>query len=181
MWRKIKLNTLSSQKHFSVYGCHIPLISICDRTTQIKLNLSSCSACDGEAAALVLSKAGCDEYETVCAPPPNTCCGVIDNRYKFSMPRSVLKPKPTVIYPLHEVDTEGYSVFVLDNNLKKLGYGRYNAKVVVMSKQGTSLPALSDDLYYTDTGVKFDIDYNPADFNLQSIKIKTNDYDTGDC
>lgn len=116
-------------KSRAVSRCHTPLIELCDDTSQIKLDLGACHPCAGKATALLLRKGGCTEYETVCEEiEDDTCCGSTSRRV---VKRAVPKPRPTVIYPLHEVNPMGASVFVLDGKLKTLGYGRYEAVVLV--------------------------------------------------
>ena len=156
--------------------CHTPLIEICDTTTQIKLDLGSCGVCTAKPAALILQKSGCVEYETVCDPPVKTpCCGVIDNRPAYwGNKRTVEKPKPSVIYPLHEIDPQGMSVFVLDSKLKELGYGRYRASVVITDKP-------IKDMSFTPTGVEFDIEYMGHSMGLNSISVETAQGNIGDC
>ena len=148
--------------------CHTPLIEICDSTSQIKLDLGSCDPCAVSAVSLVLERAGCVEYETICEEvPAEVCCGVIDNRpHSRIIKRTVPKPKPSVIYPLHEIDPQGISVFVLDGKLKQLGYGRYKATVYV---DGCA------------TALVFDVDYVCGRIGLNGITTERLMPNTEDC
>lgn len=151
----------SCNRHNNVMGrCHTPLISICDSTSQIKLDLGACGLCSPTPTSLVLQKGGCTEWETVCEPPrKDPCCGVVDNRpIYWGSKRAVEKPKPTIIYPLHEIDPQGMSVFVLDGKLKQLGYGRWHATVFVDNQP---------------TDIVFDIDYQAYIPSLQGIETAT--------
>lgn len=163
--------------------CNTPLIQICDTTTQIKLDLGSCGVCATKPAALLLRKGGCTEWETVCEPPrDNPCCGVIDNRPVYwGSKRAVEKPKPSIIYPLHEIDPTGLSVFVLDGKLKELGYGRWHA-IVLLADDGT-LPSYrpAEEMDYMATDITFDIDYVHNVLGLQSISVSTMQANLGDC
>lgn len=160
--------------------CHTPLIEICDNTSQIKLDLGSCGACAARPAALLLQKGGCTEYEVVCEQQTLECCGVIDNRpitYQTKQSRPI--PKPSVLYPLHEIDTQGMSVFVLDGKMRILGYGRLHAVVLLLNdtskKQSLSIAD------YTETNLVFDIDYTPPKLGLTSISTRIFSPTTGDC
>lgn len=148
--------------------CHTPLIEICDRVSQIKLDLGSCDLCAAQATALLLRKAGCVEYETVCEEVPSeVCCGVVDNRpHSRIIKRTVAKPKPSVSYPLHEIDSQGLSVFVLDDKLKTLGYGRYQA---VLMLDGC------------ETDIVFDVDYVCGYANLGAITLSHLQPNLGAC
>lgn len=152
--------------------CFTPLIEICDSTSQIKLDLGSCGVCSTKPAALLLSKAGCPEWETICEPPPDqSCCGVVDTRPAYYGSKRVIeKPKPAVVYPLHEIDTEGQSVFVLDGKLKQLGYGRYNARVLLGEPEA-----------YEPTDLVFDIDYVASVGGIGAISTETLLPNQGEC
>lgn len=152
--------------------CVTPLIQLCDTTSQIRLDLGSCSPCSPEATALIIRKGGCKEYETVCVEPeprPATscgcgCCPTIP--LPFGNKRTVEIPKPTLVYPLHEVDSEGMSVFALDGKLKQLGYGRYHAAVMVNG---------------VETQLRFDIDYVETVGGIQGIYTESVLPYHGDC
>lgn len=155
--------------------CHTPLIEVCDTTTQIKLDLSSCGVCMAKPAALLLRKGGCVEYEVECVPPPpQPCCGVIDARPTYwGSKRAVEKPKPSVLYPLHEIDPEGMSVFVLDGKLKTLGYGRWHAQVLLLDKDNTPSNRPLQLADYVATDLVFDIDFIPYKMGLGAIKTES--------
>lgn len=156
-------------------GCQrafTPLIEICDSTSQIKLDLGACDPCTAKPTALLLRRAGCEEYETICEEvEAEVCCGVIDSRWGVRagdtsghirphsriIKRSVPKPKPSVLYPLHEIDPQGMSVFVLDGKLKELGYGRYNAVVMVDN---------------CETELTFDVDYICGRIGIGAIETE---------
>lgn len=161
--------------------CHTPLIEICDSTSQIKLDLGACDPCATKPTALLIRRAGCVEYETICEEvPAEVCCGVIDNRqgvrtgnasehirpHSRIIKRSVPKPKPSVLYPLHEIDPQGMSVFVLDGKLKELGYGRYNA--VVMADN-------------CETELVFDVDYICGRIGIKGIETERLQPNLGEC
>lgn len=162
--------------------CHVPLITICDTTTEIKLDLGSCGICATTPAALLLRKGGCAEYETVCTPPKNPCCGVIDNRPVYwGSKRSVEKPKPSIIYPLHEIDPQGMSVFVLDTKLKELGYGRWHATVLLLDEAQIPAQRPLQEKDYFATGITFDIDYVSYILGFNSINISVTQPNMGGC
>lgn len=148
----------------SMGRCFTPLIEICDRTSQIKLDLGSCGICPLTPAALLLQKAGCPEWETVCEPPTDqSCCGLVDNRPVYwGSKYAVEKPKPSVLYPLHEIDPEGLSVFVLDDKLKQLGYGRYNAQILIGAPE-----------QYEYTSLVFDVEYGAFMGDIGAITVET--------
>lgn len=154
------------QKRFG--RCHTPLIEICDTTSQIKLDLGKCDPCSVKPTALLIKQGGCVEYETICEEvDTQVCCGVIDNRpYSRIIKKSVPKPKPSVLYPLHEVDPQGMSVFVLDGKLKQLGYGRYNAVVMI-------------DGYETE--LRFDVDYVCGRVGISAIETERLQPNLGEC
>ena len=81
-----------SNPHGRLGRCLSPLIEICDSTSQIKLDLGACDPCATKPTALLLKRAGCVEYETICEEvPAEVCCGVIDNRpHSRIIKRSVL-------------------------------------------------------------------------------------------
>lgn len=139
----------------------VPLIELCDGMSQLKLNLSGCGECSTPISALLLRKGGCIEYEVVCEPAPIlTCCGVVDNRPQTHMvKRSRQTPKPAIIYPLHTINEQGLSVFVLDGKLKELGYGRWHA--VLLTGEKTN---------YKKTDMMFNIDYYPFRTAIASIE-----------
>lgn len=163
--------------------CHVPLIEICDTTSQIKLDLGSCGVCSTKPAALLLRKGGCVEWQTECVPPPDqSCCGVVDNRPVFyGSKRSMEKLKPSIIYPLHEIDPQGMSVFVLDGKLKELGYGRWHA-VVLLADDGT-LPANRpvQEMDYKATELVFDIDYVEYKLGIGAITTESLQPNLGEC
>ena len=152
-------------------GCQrafTPLIEICDSTSQIKLDLGACDPCATKSTTLLLRRAGCVEYETICEEvPAEVCCGVIDNRpHSRIIKRSVPKPKPSVLYPLHEIDPRGMSVFVLDGKLKELGYGRYNAVVMIDN---------------CETELVFDVDYICGHVGIGAIETERLQPNLGEC
>ncbi len=154
--------------HGRLGRCLSPLIEICDSTSQIKLDLGACDPCATKPTALLLKRAGCVEYETICEEvPAEVCCGVIDNRpHSRIIKRSVPKPKPSVLYPLHEIDPQGMSVFVLDGKLKELGYGRYNAVVMVDN---------------CETELVFDVDYICGRIGIGAIETERLQPNLGEC
>lgn len=155
--------------------CHVPLIEICDATSQLKLDLGSCDACQHGDTALLLRKGGCPEWETVCDPLPSTpCCGAGAST-TYGHRRVVEKPKPSIIYPLHEVDAAGMSVYVLDGKLNKLGYGRYNAFILLVDNVNNGGDT------YSHTGIAFDIDYVKSKINLGGIELATFQPNLGEC
>lgn len=117
--------------------CFIPLIEICDTTTRIELDLTSCDICADVPTSLLLRKGGCVEWETICVPVEPVSCGCCPG-VPDTVQISREKPKPAVLYPLHEIDVDGYSVFVLDDKLKEAGYGRYHG-VILIGEEETDL------------------------------------------
>lgn len=164
------LNSCNSSRK-PISRCHVPLIEICDSTSQIKLDLGACGLCATTPAALLLRKGGCVEWETVCLPPPtNPCCGVVDARPTYwGSKRAVEKPKPAIVYPLHEIDAQGFSVFALDNKLKTLGYGRYHATVLLVNEEALPNDHPSEGVDYRTTDIVFDIDYVEYNLNIRGI------------
>lgn len=138
--------------------CKRPLIELCDNTSVIKLDLVACNPCERNASQLLLRKCVPDEFEIVCldAEDVEPCCGVIDHRLSARKLKGIAaKPKPSVLYPLHEIDAAGKSVFVLDDKLKELGYGRYEAFVFVEG---------------CDTPLEFDVEYQCGRSGIVAIE-----------
>lgn len=111
----------------------------------------------------------------VCEPRPlpcSVCGGIIDNRPEQALFRKILKekPKPKVVYPLHEIDTEGYSVFYLDANLKELGYGRLKGRLFA-----------GDEEPYHFTGIEIDINYFAYTMGLRDLRFASYLPNNGDC
>ena len=179
----MRTSRLCNNNRNHIRRCHVPLIEICDSTSQIKLDLGSCGGCSTTPAALLLRKGGCTEWETVCEPPRSSpCCGVVDARPTYwGSKRAVEKPKPSIIYPLHEIDPQGMSVFVLDGKLRELGYGRYHA-VVLLADNGT-LPADRpvQETDYRATEIVFDIDYVEYKLGLGAIATESLQPNLGEC
>lgn len=147
--------------------CHTPLIEICDSTTQIKLDLNSCHPCSAKPTALLLRKGGCTEYEEIYEEVKSECCGVIDNRYTSKWIKRVIpKLKPSITYPLHEIDPDGMSVFSLDDKFKLLGYGRFLAVVLV------------DNI---ETNLVFDVNYIPSFAGISRITTERIQPNLGEC
>lgn len=178
----VRISKYCSSFNSPLSRCHVPLIEICDSTTQIKLDLGSCGICATTPTALLLKKGGCIEWETICETPKNTCCGVIDNRPPFfGSKRAVEKPKPSIIYPLHEIDPQGLSVFALDGKLKELGYGRWHGTILLTydHKMPNKLPISETD--FIPTEIIFDVDYVQYKLGVQSIAIETVQPNFGAC
>lgn len=145
--------------------CRTPLIEICDTTTRIELDLGLCGICAETPAALLLRKGGCVEWETVCVetkPVHCGCCPGVPDRIQVSR----MKPKPAVLYPLHEVSPEGLAVFVLDGKLREFGYGLYNG-VILIGEQETDL--------------RVDVDYIPYALGVAGIKTRSIRPDMQEC
>lgn len=154
--------------------CHTPLIEICDTTSQIKLDLGSCGICSTAPAALWLRKGGCVQYETVCEPPKPECCGVIDNRpVNYLRKQTRPTPMPSVLYPLHEIDPQGMSVFVLDGKMKELGYGRWHATVLLLDEAKAPKNRPLELMDYYETDLVFDVDYIPYKLSLGAISTSS--------
>lgn len=132
-----------------------PLIKLTDCDGRLSLKLASC-LCTATPTALLLTRAGCVEYEQVvqtkmcknhsfgCCPPVCLPTTTVINKAKV---------KPSITYPLHEIDCENNAVFVLDGKLKKLGYGRYTAQILH-----------GDAVIFT-----FDVDYVASDMVVTDI------------
>lgn len=179
----MRTSRLCNSNRNHIRRCHVPLIEICDSTSQIKLDLGSCGGCSTTPTALLLRKGGCTEWETVCEPPRSSpCCGVVDARPTYwGSKRAVEKPKPSIIYPLHEIDPQGMSVFVLDGKLRELGYGRYHA--VVLLADDSTLPAAhpAQETDYRATDIVFDIDYVEYKLGLGAIATESLQPNLGEC
>lgn len=149
--------------------CHKPLIEVCDTTSQINLDLVSCEPCSKHEVYLMLEKAGCPEYEVVCEPRPQPCCGVIDARpMTWGQKRVIEKPRARVFYPLHEINSKGLSVFVLDEKIKELGYGRVKGEILLVYEP---LPT-NREFEITDfvrTGIEIYIDYLPYKIGFAGV------------
>lgn len=115
----------------SMNRCRKPLIHLCDGVSRLVINLSGCTPCSVEPNRLIITQSGCPVYEEVCEEiEVDTPCGCPPNGHTRSYVQHVREvPKSKVIYPLHEIDENGNAVFVIDNKLTKLGYGRYTAMV----------------------------------------------------
>lgn len=149
--------------------CRVPLIELCGAPGRLKLDLASCGPCAAAPAALLLTKAGCPEYETVCVEPePRPCCGAVDARPAgLGSRRQVEKPRPRLIYPLLEIDADGMSVFVLDDKLAKAGYGRWRAEVLLGGEAGEDGKPK-----FEKSGVMFDIDFYDKATSLGGIEVE---------
>lgn len=150
---------------FPLPRCRTPLIEICDTTTRIELDLLSCGICATTPVGLLLRRAGCVEWETVCVPrdPPSCgCCPGIPDMIQISRP----KPMPSVLYPLHEIDPNGMSVFVLDDKLKEAGYGRYHGIVIIGNQE---------------TDLRVDVDYVPYSMGVAGIRTRSLRPDLQEC
>lgn len=143
----------------------------CDR--RINIRLSTCSSsggCDPNITKLVIERAGCDEYEEVCKEVESnlhSCfnpCGCNKASTKSIVVEYVLKSKPQITYPLHEITIDNEASFVMDGKLKQFGYGQYKAY-----------------LYYGDCPpYEFLIDYScgtPTFGGITTTKVRN----TGDC
>lgn len=142
--------------------CFTPLVAICDTTGYLSLDLGLCDPCNAPPAALALMQGGCKEYEVVCEDPdPIPACGSCPPRPNpYGNLRVVEKPKLTVVYPLHEVNAKGEAVFVLDDELKKLGYGRLSGVLLYGDPTNWTL------------GVRFDVDYLSTVSTINSISTE---------
>lgn len=156
--------------------CRVPLIEICDSANRIKLDLGACGVCSVAPVALLIERTGCPEYEVICeTPDPAPCCGVLTDYPNDYYSRRVVEiPKRSVTYPLHEIDANGLSVFVLDDKLKLLGYGRLHATILLDDIVDTFLKPR-----YKRTDLVFDIDYVEYKASIGSIIVDT-DKDVGD-
>ena len=174
------LKSCNRTKHMG--RCHTPLIEICDTTSQIKLDLGSCGVCATKPAALWLKKGGCIEYEVVCEQPKLNCCDVVDNRpvsYLTKQSRPI--PKPSILYPIHEVDPQGMSVFALDGKMKDLGYGRWHAIILLLDNATAPKNRPLEITDYYETDIMFDVDYIPYKLGMNSISVSTLQPYIGDC
>lgn len=110
--------------------CRTPLITLCSDASRIRVQMSECGECSPDATALRITQGGCPKYEEVCVEvTPRYGCGTPNMPAQQQIITREL-PRVTLTYPLHEVDSDGFATFVLDNKLMELGYGRYNAQVL---------------------------------------------------
>ena len=114
--------------------CLVPLIPLTDCDGRINVRLSNCGDCTAETTSLVLTKGGCPEYEDIVTEIECTNHGFGCGCQCSCPPQisvvTVEKPKPQLIYALHEINCDNEAVFVLDSKLSQAGYGRYNATVM---------------------------------------------------
>lgn len=110
--------------------CRTPLISLCSDAARIRVQAAECGGCAPDTVSLRITQAGCAKYEEVCVE--------VEQRYGCGTPNMPLQqqiimrelPRASLTYPLHEVDADGFAIFVLDSKLSQLGLGRYNAALV---------------------------------------------------
>lgn len=138
--------------------CFNPLIPLTDCDGRLSLDLGG-RHCSSTTTHLVITQGGCDTYEDVvhyktCEPRGWGCCANVC--LPNIVVETVVVPKASITYPLHEVDCDGQAVFVLDGKLKQLGYGRYHAQVV---QDGCGV-------------LTFDIDYHCSNGSVQSISAE---------
>lgn len=135
--------------------CFKPLITLTDCDGRFTLHLNDCY-CNAPNIVMELIRDGCAEYEEIVEL--KEC-----NNYSFGCftlkcsPQVTItykeKPRPKLVYPLHEIDCDGRAVFVFDNKLALLGHGRYTAYI---KQQDRELAC-------------FDIDYVPSRLQVGDI------------
>ena len=145
--------------------CHRPLIRLCRADRQLRLDLNDCGPCGTAPAALLLQRGGCPEYEERCEIP-TVPCGCVTFQWPPVL-RRVEKPRPSVVYPLHEIDPEGLAVFVFDDKLWELGPGRYEATVLLLADDEPAR-RLQDTVYRL-SDVRFDVDLVKEAMPLHAI------------
>lgn len=153
----------------SLKRCFTPLIPLCDSHTEIKLNLGLCDPCGVRPTTLKIAPQVCsqEEFEYTCDDEPiqTGCCPTSQLIARREQKKLTPIAKPFVIYPLHEINNEGLAVFVLDDSLKQLGYGRLNAVILVDGQE---------------TNIKFDIDYRNV-ISLHNIELSVEQANLGLC
>lgn len=107
--------------------CRRPLINVCGDTSRISIAMGQCRSCAPEAVSLRIEQAGCEVIEQYCEEVTvavGCFCGdpveITDTRV---LQRVV--PKVGVTYPLHETNSRGEAVFIIDSKFHALGPGRY--------------------------------------------------------
>lgn len=107
--------------------CRRPLLNLCGEVSRISIALGACRTCPTDEISLRIEQAGCAVVEQYCEEETiaiGCLCGdpveITDTRIKQ---REV--PKLGVNYPLHEIDSMGNAVFVIDNKFHAMGPGRY--------------------------------------------------------
>ena len=120
-----------SRKTVNMNRCRKPLIQLCDGASRLVINLGACAPCSVEPNRLILTQGGCPVYEEICEPAEaSVTCGCPPNGHTVAPVIRVREvPKKRLIYPLHQIDEDGNAVFILDNKLSMLDYGRVEAAV----------------------------------------------------
>lgn len=112
---------INCRKPLVVLDCHTPVI-------KITVDTIPCSE-----VKLILTPHVCDEYENVPLPEKPDCSCPIKTLAKRYYQR--LKPKPTLTYPLLEVNCENQLVFRLDNKINELKTDRLLATLHIGEQQ----------------------------------------------
>lgn len=138
--------------------CRVPLIKLTDCDGRIMVRLSNCD-CTAETTELRIIRDGCKEFQEKviidnCVNHSFGCCTPCLPSVRVVQEEV---PKPTVTYPLHEIDCNGRAVFVFDGKLKAMGYGRYKAEIV---QNNCSI-------------LQFNIDYQCGTGEIFSIETQT--------
>lgn len=110
--------------------CRTPLIALCSDASRIRVQVSECGDCTPTTTSLRLTQAGCAKYEEVCVEvEQHYGCGTNNMPARQQITMREL-PRASLTYPLHEIDVDGFAVFVLDAKLSELGVGRYHARLI---------------------------------------------------
>lgn len=107
--------------------CRRPLLNICGDVSRIAVAMGQCQSCPPEAVSLRIEQAGCEEIEEYCEEVVTAIGCFCGDPVEFTNTRIKQRviPKAGVTYPLHEINTVGEAVFILDNKFRAMGPGRY--------------------------------------------------------
>lgn len=107
--------------------CRRPLLNLCGDVSRINIAMGRCRSCAPEAVSLRIEQAGCEEIEQYCAEVTTAIGCFCGDPVEFTDTRVLQRvvPKVGVTFPLHEMNSRGEAVFVIDNKFHAMGPGRY--------------------------------------------------------
>lgn len=147
--------------------CRTPLVELCVKERRVVLRLNHCDPCFQAPDGIVISQNGCEvEYEEVCIPAPQSTCG--QPCYGDTKIRRPKFAKHYVVYPITTLSADGEVEFYLDDNLLKLGAGRYHATLLILKDEKHRGSERLADYYLTNT--KFDIELILGNLDILSVE-----------
>lgn len=107
--------------------CRRPLLDICGDVSRITIGMGQCQNCPPDVVSLRIEQAGCEVVEQYCEEVVTSIGCFCGDPVEFTDTKisQRMVPKVGVTYPLHEINTNGEAVFVLDSKLSAMGPGRY--------------------------------------------------------